>query len=72
MLLVLIVVVATIVKAASDGSSDASADPGRRAPAQEVSVSVQFTSVADVDGMIVHVTGSNPLIPAPPTTIKDT
>ena len=69
-LLILIVLIATIVKAfADDGRADPSA---QTASDQPVTVSVQFTSGADLDGMIFHVTGSKPSSSAPPTTPKDT
>ncbi|SDB88458.1 serine/threonine protein kinase [Sanguibacter gelidistatuariae] len=68
-LLVLIVIIATIVKAIGD---DSPPDSARAATAQTGSLSVQFTSVADLDAMIVQVPESNPSIPAPPTTLKDT
>ena len=72
MFLVLVVVLATIVKAFTGGSDDSAGGPAPAATSPGVTVSVQFTSVADADAMIVHVTGSNPSNPAPPTTPKDT
>lgn len=71
-LLIVVVIIATIVKAVADNGGGSEAGSFPRVPNNAVAVSVQFTSVDDVDGMTFHVTGSKPSNPAPPTTFKDT